>query len=67
MDFIRNAVAWTNTKYGGLDIQASNIVYVHGSVDPWHALGIIETKNNYAPAIYIKGKLIYFCESVSSL
>lgn len=60
LDFIRNAVAWTNTKYGGLDLQVTNVVYVHGSVDPWHALGIIKTKDSYAPAIYIEGKVSAF-------
>ncbi|XP_026333446.1 putative serine protease K12H4.7 isoform X2 [Hyposmocoma kahamanoa] len=55
LDFIRNAVAWTNTKYGALDIEVTRVVYVQGSVDPWHALGILKTQDNGAPAIYING------------
>lgn len=53
--------------YGGLDIQGNNIVFVHGSIDPWHALGITKTKENLAPAIYIKGYLIntYFSNYVT--
>lgn len=31
-------------------------MFVHGSVDPWHALGITTTKDNGAPAIFIEGK-----------
>ncbi|CAH2985463.1 unnamed protein product [Chilo suppressalis] len=54
-DFVSNAAAWTNSKYGGVDIAVSRVVFVHGSVDPWHALGITQTKDNNAPAIYIKG------------
>ncbi|ENN72329.1 hypothetical protein YQE_10964, partial [Dendroctonus ponderosae] len=33
----------------------SNVVFVHGSVDPWHMLGITKTINANAPAIFIKG------------
>lgn len=66
MDFIRNAVAWTNTKYGALDIEATRVVYVHGSVDPWHALGIIKTQDNDAPAIYIKGNVKKFFASATN-
>lgn len=42
--------------YGGLDIEVSNVVFVHGSIDPWHALGITKTQDDKAPAIYIEGK-----------
>lgn len=49
------AAAWTNSNYGALDIAVSRVVFVHGSVDPWHALGITKTQDNDAPAIYIKG------------
>uniref|UniRef100_A0A1B6CAA8 Serine protease K12H4.7 n=1 Tax=Clastoptera arizonana TaxID=38151 RepID=A0A1B6CAA8_9HEMI len=45
----------TNTLYGGLDIEESRVVYVHGSIDPWHALGILSSNSTSAPAIYIEG------------
>ncbi|XP_075991129.1 putative serine protease K12H4.7 [Anticarsia gemmatalis] len=54
-DFIAAAAEWTNNYYGALDIEVSRVVFVHGSVDPWHALGITKTQDNDAPAIYIKG------------
>ncbi|XP_041987863.1 putative serine protease K12H4.7 [Aricia agestis] len=54
-EFVNKAADWTNNFYGGLNIPAERIVYVHGSVDPWHALGITTTKNNNAPAIFIPG------------
>ena len=45
----------TNTEYGGLDIAVSNVVFVHGSIDPWHAMGIIQSNRTKSPAIYIEG------------
>lgn len=54
------AAAWTNSNYGALDIAVSRVLFVHGSVDPWHALGITKTQDNDAPAIYIKG-IFYLC------
>ena len=45
----------TNTEYGGVDIKVDNVVFVHGSVDPWHAMGVINTTTDSAPAIYIAG------------
>ncbi|XP_066146398.1 putative serine protease F56F10.1 isoform X1 [Euwallacea fornicatus] len=45
----------TNTLYGALDIEVSNVVFVHGTVDPWHVLGITSTVTQNAPAILIKG------------
>ncbi|XP_075228469.1 putative serine protease K12H4.7 [Lycorma delicatula] len=45
----------TNVMYGALGIEVSRVVFVHGSIDPWHALGVIESNNNEAPAIYING------------
>jgi hypothetical protein len=52
------AIDRTNTFYGGLDIEVSNVVFVHGSIDPWHALGITKTVDQGAPAIYIEGKKV---------
>lgn len=50
------AVKRTNMMYGALNIKESRVIYVHGSVDPWHALGITRTKSETNAAIYIKGK-----------
>lgn len=56
MDLLNSAVYRTNTLYGALDLQVTNVVFVHGSVDPWHVLGITHSSNPQAPAIFIKGK-----------
>jgi len=49
-------VTRTNILYGGLNVKVTNVVFVHGSVDPWHVLGITTSSNPQAPAIYIDGK-----------
>ncbi|XP_060534670.1 putative serine protease F56F10.1 [Cylas formicarius] len=53
--YLEEGTKRTNTIYGALDIEVSNVVFVHGSVDPWHALGITKSYNENAPAIFIKG------------
>ncbi|KAF7272437.1 hypothetical protein GWI33_014783 [Rhynchophorus ferrugineus] len=53
--YVNRAVEFTNINYGALDIKVTNVVFVHGSVDPWHALGITQSDNEDAPTIYIKG------------
>ncbi|GJQ66354.1 hypothetical protein Trydic_g10538 [Trypoxylus dichotomus] len=54
-DFLNASVRRTNTLYGALNIDVTNVVFVHGSIDPWHALGITKTQTLGAPAIYIDG------------
>ena len=34
-----NSVDRTNIIYGALKPTTSNVLFVHGSIDPWHALG----------------------------
>ena len=46
----------TNKEYGGLDISVSNVVFVHGSIDPWHAMGITQSNRTKSPAIFIEGE-----------
>lgn len=55
-----NAIERTNTLYGGLHIEVTNVVYVHGSIDPWHALGITKSSNPNTPAFYINGNYFVF-------
>jgi hypothetical protein len=60
---VMRGVKRTNTMYGGLQLQATRVVFVHGSIDPWHALGITRTIKQDSPAIYIRGVLLlyFFC------
>ncbi|VEN47736.1 unnamed protein product, partial [Callosobruchus maculatus] len=48
-------VKHTNNLYKGLNLNVTNVAFIHGSFDPLHVLGITKTKNKEAPAIYIKG------------
>lgn len=59
-NFLDKSIDRTNTLYGALNIEVSNVVFVHGSIDPWHALGITKTVNQGAPAIYINGYSIIY-------
>lgn len=43
--------------YGGLDIREDRVIFVHGSVDPWHALGITHARTKNNVAIFINGNL----------
>jgi len=35
-------VNWTKVEYGGNEPDGSNILWVNGLIDPWHALGVLE-------------------------
>lgn len=41
--------------YGALNIKESYVIYVHGSVDPWHILGITHSRTENTVTIYING------------
>nr|XP_012146029.1 PREDICTED: putative serine protease K12H4.7 isoform X2 [Megachile rotundata] len=55
IQLLKSAVNRTNIFYGALNLKVTNVVFVHGSVDPWHVLGITKSSNPQAPAIYING------------
>merc|ERR1712107_609096 len=54
-NMLERAVANTNIEYGGFQPSVSNVVFVHGSVDPWHAMGVLEDLSPQATSIYITG------------
>ena len=54
-EMLANNVANTNIEYGGVQPSVSNVVFVHGSFDPWHVLGVLEDLNEFSPAIVIPG------------
>lgn len=45
----------TNIMYGALNLKTTNVLYVQGSIDPWHTLGLIKTMDKDMPTIYIDG------------
>jgi Serine carboxypeptidase S28 len=53
---LNSAIDRTNIIYGALKPATTNVLYVHGSIDPWHALGLVNTDQNQPqPTIYIEG------------
>lgn len=40
-------VDFININYGDVKVDSSNIVFVNGNIDPWHALGVTNTTNSY--------------------
>ena len=54
-NLLEQGISITNLEYGALDLDVSNVVFVHGSLDPWHALGITKDLNENSPAILING------------
>ncbi|XP_072546772.1 thymus-specific serine protease isoform X2 [Salminus brasiliensis] len=52
---VADAVQQTNEEYGGYDIRSTRIVFPNGSIDPWHALGVISNITDDLPAVFIKG------------
>jgi len=54
--FDADRIAYTNSMYGGRNLPAtgpSNIIFVNGGNDPWHALGVLNDVNPSTPAIVI--------------
>ena len=45
----------SNSYYGAKELDVDNVVFVHGSIDPWHAMGRTTDLNEDAPAIMIEG------------
>ena len=54
-ELLERGIRRSNTMYGGRNIKVSNVVFVHGSIDPWHALGITSDVSEGATAIFIDG------------
>ncbi|KAL9952175.1 hypothetical protein ACROYT_G039390 [Oculina patagonica] len=48
-------VAFTNAYYGGDRPKGSRIVFVNGSIDPWHALSVLTNQGTSELSIYIPG------------
>lgn len=56
-DDVNNAVISTNKYYGGRDDipkNTTNIVFPNGSIDPWHALGVLKSQGSLE-AVFIDG------------
>lgn len=54
-DFLNKVIDRTNNNYGALNPATTNVLFVHGSIDPWHALGLTNSTNKQLPTIFIEG------------
>lgn len=45
-----------NLLYGSIEPEVTKVVSVHGTIDPWHALGVLEDVNELSPTIVVTGK-----------
>lgn len=52
---VRDSIAVTNNFYGGLRPQLRKVVFPNGSLDPWHALGVLKDLSSDVTALYING------------
>ena len=52
---VTSAVDFTNAYYGGNSTVADRVVYVSGTVDPWHYLAVHHTLAPDSPAVFIPG------------
>ncbi len=55
---VNQSIYNTNAYYGGRDNitkNATNIVFPNGSIDPWHALGVLSNITESLTAIFIEG------------
>lgn len=57
---LEGGVSQSNIIYGGLGIEVRKVVFPNGSIDPWHALGVLQDVNSEAPAVYIQGQSLFF-------
>ena len=48
-------VAASNTFYGGWDYNATNVFFLNGEVDPWHASGVLHTNNDDQKTLMVSG------------
>ncbi|KAJ8682094.1 hypothetical protein QAD02_017886 [Eretmocerus hayati] len=54
-DLVDYGVNRTNIEYGGKFPDVTNVIFVNGDIDPWHALSVLEDLNESSPAIFISG------------
>lgn len=47
-----------NTLYGAWNPAVTNVIWTHGHLDPWRAMGIQTDLNRHATAIVIPGKFV---------
>lgn len=54
-----NYISRKNSLYGSLQPSVTNVVFTHGTLDPWHRIGILTDLNSQSPCFIISGKFQY--------
>lgn len=54
-DIVDKSVYRTNLVYGDLSPELSHVISIHGTVDPWHALGLTEDLAEDVVTIVVNG------------
>lgn len=54
-ELTQKGIERTNNMYGGLDIDVTHVMSVHGNVDPWHAIGVLHDINEISPTVVVNG------------
>ncbi|XP_031639713.1 putative serine protease K12H4.7 isoform X2 [Contarinia nasturtii] len=49
----------TNLLYGALDPAVRNVYFSHGSLDPWHPMGVLNDLNEHSPSMVIPGLIFH--------
>ncbi|CAM9504375.1 unnamed protein product [Pylaiella littoralis] len=57
---VRKQISYTNLYYGGRKPRGSRVIFPNGSIDPWHALGVLESPMPELPVIYVEGASHHF-------
>ena len=57
-EYIEDMVDGSNDYYGATNLDVQNVVFVHGSIDPWHSMGRLTDLNENSPAIIIPGQAV---------
>jgi len=55
LDYIKKAIARTNMIYGGRNLKADKVFLINGSIDPWHALSLLNYEYYQTSSYFING------------
>ena len=55
LPYVEEMAQGSNDYYGATTLDVQNVVFVHGSIDPWHSMGRLTDLNENSPAIIIPG------------
>ena len=55
--YIESMINQTNAYYGATNLDVTNVAFVHGSIDPWNAMGHLTWFNDRSPVLIIEGSI----------